>query len=775
MTVTSVESAEPLYRDASRPRDERVEDLLGRMTREEKVASSAAPGCSSSPTARSFSASGRAELLRQRPRTRDADLGAPARSTRERRRGSRTRSRSTSSRRRGSGSPRSSTRRSAPGLMAREATVFPQAIGLASTWDPDLAEALADVDPRADAGDRCAPGPRPRARHLPRSALGPDRGDVRRGSLPRRRAWESRSSAGFRATSLRNGVIATAEALRRLRRLGRRDELGARRHPAARAARGLSPSVRSGRAHGRRALGDERVQRDRRRPLRRRPRACSPRSCATSGGSTGCVASDYFSIRQLADYHRLAADEENAAAMALNAGLDLELPATDCYGAPLLAGSRRRDSSARRRSTRPCGACCGRSSTSGVFDEPYVDVGARGRRADTAAHRELARRIARKSIVLLKNDGVLPLRGRARLDRGDRPERRHGAQPLRRLRLPGPCRVAADGARQRAQHVSRLPAWSRWRSATVEVDAPSVVEALRDRFGSKVSFARGCDVTGRLDGRIRRGGRAGPRRRRGGPGDGRQVRAHRRLHERRVPRPRLVRPSGCPGGARARGDRHRHPGRPRARRRTPVRQALGSTSSAPRSCWPGSPARKGPGAIADVLSGAANPGGKLPISYPRAVGQVPVFYAHKASGGRSHPNGDYVDLPAQPALPVRSRAQLHDVRAVRCARSASRRVLVERRARRRRRRSPTRENGSGDEVVQLYIRDPQASITRPVLELKSFVRVALDAGRVEADHIPTCRWRSSASTTASSRTSSSRACSTSSSGDPPPTCSTSAL
>ena len=79
------------------------------------------------------------------------------------------------------------------------------------------------------------------------------------------------------------------------------------------------------------------------------------------------------------------------------------------------------------------------------------------------------------------------------------------------------------------------------------------------------------------------------------------------------------------------------------------------------------PGEEGAGAIADVLSGETNPGGKLPISYPRAVGQVPVFYAHKASGGRSHPVGDYVDESASAALPVRSRPQLHDVRAVRAA------------------------------------------------------------------------------------------------------------
>ena len=60
------------------------------------------------------------------------------------------------------------------------------------------------------------------------------------------------------------------------------------------------------------------------------------------------------------------------------------------------------------------------------------------------------------------------------------------------------------------------------------------------------------------------------------------------------------------------------------------------------------PGQEGAEAIADALTGDANPGGKLPISFPRSVGQLPVFYSHKISGGRSHWKGDYVDSPAGP-------------------------------------------------------------------------------------------------------------------------------
>ena len=177
------------------------------------------------------------------------------------------------------------------------------------------------------------------------------------------------------------------------------------------------------------------------------------------------------------------------------------------------------------------------------------------------------------------------------------------------------------------------------------------------------------------------------------------------------------------------------------------------------------PGEEGARAIVDVLGGEVNPGGKLPISHPRSVGQLPVFYGHKVSGGRSHPAGDYVDLPAGPLYPFGhglsyttfelSRAQVREATA-----AWSDEIVVD---------VAVTNTGDrpGDEVVQLYVRDPQASLTRPELELKSFLRVELDPGQSKRSR-SACPSPSSASTTASSRTSSSRARSRSSSGDPPP-------
>ena len=138
------------------------------------------------------------------------------------------------------------------------------------------------------------------------------------------------------------------------------------------------------------------------------------------------------------------------------------------------------------------------------------------------------------------------------------------------------------------------------------------------------------------------------------------------------------------------------------------------------------PGQEGAAAVADVLTGATNPSGKLPITYPRSAGQIPTYYGHKLSGGRSHWKGDYVDLPAAPLHPFGhglsyTSFALADAVAspgeVSWNGELTTTVTV-----------ANTGDRHGDEVVQLYVRDPRASVTRPVLELKGFVRVPLAPG-----------------------------------------------
>ena len=120
------------------------------------------------------------------------------------------------------------------------------------------------------------------------------------------------------------------------------------------------------------------------------------------------------------------------------------------------------------------------------------------------------------------------------------------------------------------------------------------------------------------------------------------------------------------------------------------------------------------------------PGGKLPISFPRAVGQLPVYYNHKPSGGRSHWKGDYVEMSTKPLFPFGyglsytsfAYANLHLDRP---AAAANEQVAISIAI-------TNTGNRAGDEVVQLYIHDLHASVTRPVQELKGFQRISLAPG-----------------------------------------------
>jgi beta-glucosidase-like glycosyl hydrolase len=164
-------------------------------------------------------------------------------------------------------------------------------------------------------------------------------------------------------------------------------------------------------------------------------------------GFDGLVVSDYMGINQLRNYHKLAQDKADAARLALEAGMDLELPSIDAYGQPLLDAVKAGeiplaliDRSVRR--------MLALKFAFGLFEHPYVDPDAVLAVFDTPAQRALAREIARKSMVLLKNEGdLLPLRQDADFDRRDRPERRRHAQPAGRLLLPGAHRDADRAAR----------------------------------------------------------------------------------------------------------------------------------------------------------------------------------------------------------------------------------------------------------------------------------------------------------------------------------------
>ncbi len=140
---------------------------------------------------------------------------------------------------------------------------------------------------------------------------------------------------------------------------------------------------------------------------------------------------------------------------------------------------------------------------------------------------------------------------------------------------------------------------------------------------------------------------------------------------------------------------------------------------------------QGGNAIADALFGDINPGGKLPLTFPRSVGQIPIYYNHK-NGGRppvdptNKYSSKYLDMPVTPLYPFGyglSYTQFHltNLQLSQARIRPDGRLNV----------SADVENTgkrAGDEVVQLYIRQMAASVTRPVRQLEGFQRIALRPG-----------------------------------------------
>ena len=136
-------------------------------------------------------------------------------------------------------------------------------------------------------------------------------------------------------------------------------------------------------------------------------------------------------------------------------------------------------------------------------------------------------------------------------------------------------------------------------------------------------------------------------------------------------------------------------------------------------------------AVADVLFGKVNPGGKLPVSFPRRVGQVPIYYNHEPTGGRatSKPkyNSRYRDIKSCDPLYAfgyglsYSKFEIANLQlsATTVSPRGTLTATVE---------VDNTAGPAGDEVVQLYIHDPVASISQPVRRLRGFERVTLGAG-----------------------------------------------
>ena len=413
-------------------------------------------------------------------------------------------------------------------------------------------------------------------------------------------------------------------------------------------------------------------------------------------GFRGFVVSDWGAIDELRT-HGVAATRADAGRLALAAGVDMDMSA-GVYVAELPQGIARHAVAAAavneavRRVLREKLAL-------GLFDDPYRGVTPERERAArlTPAARALARRDADEAMVLLKNEGnLLPL-----------------AAAARTIAVIGP--LAADSA----------DALGSWHALGRAEDMVTPLAAIRARIApaTRVTYARGCaiadsDTTGFAEAVAAASGAdvavlvMGEADSMSGEA---ASRAHLDLPGVQQKLLEVVQATGTPVVLVVMS------GRPLA-----LPWAAAHVRALIQAWFLGVEAGN---AVADLLFGDVAPSGKLPVSVPRAVGQVPIYYNHKNTGRPAtaeHYTSKYLDVATDPLFPFGFGLSYTTFRygAVRLSADSiapGDTLSVS---------ADVTNAGAraGDEVVQLYVRDEVASVTRPVRALAGFRRVTLQPG-----------------------------------------------
>lgn len=415
----------------------------------------------------------------------------------------------------------------------------------------------------------------------------------------------------------------------------------------------------------------------------------------------GVVVSDYTGVMELLR-HGVAATPAEAGILALRSGVDIDI-VSDIYLtlAEEVEAGRLPEAEVDRAVRRVLLA----KHAAGLFDDPYrySDAEREASVTLTAEHRSTARELARESIVLLKNqDGLLPL-----------------SKELGTIAVVGP--LAAD----------RTAVMGTWTAAGREEDAVSVLAGIRDAVsaGTEVVYAPGLPDAVSDDGSgIDEAAAAAAAADAvilviGEPEHMTAEAASRAFLDipgRQLELARAVLDTGTPTAVVLMNGR-------------PVGlDGLEERASAILEAWYLG-LEMGP-AVADVVFGDYNPAGRLPVTFPRNVGQIPLHYAHKTTGrppdAEERYTSKYLDAPWTPLFPFGHGLSYTSFSYSELSLGAKRigatepidvTVTV----------TNTGER-AGDEVVQLYIRDEVGRVTRPVRELRGFRRIHLEPGVSES-------------------------------------------
>ena len=438
-------------------------------------------------------------------------------------------------------------------------------------------------------------------------------------------------------------------------------------------------------------------------------------------GFDGTVVSDWFAIPQLVDRHHVAADQAEAARRALEATVDIELPDPAAYATlveqvPRHAVSLQAIDAAVRRLLRA-------KFMLGLFENPFVDVAAAERVSGAESTRPLALEAARQAIILLKNDGsLLPLRAGAYSRVAVIGP--HAGEVLLGGYASVPPRVVSilEGIKAKA----RAAAVEYTEGVRITEDSVFTKEPQPHVGGTRSKFRNGADRVVPADSasNARRIADAVALARRSDLvivvlGDNEQTAREAYENNHLGDRASL----GLPGEQEDLAQQVAATGKP-----VVLVLINGRPASIP-DIVPRIPAiiegwylgQETGTAVADVLFGDVTPGGKLPVTVARDVGQLPVFYNYKPSARRGYVLDSIAPLfPFGFGLSYTTFAYSNPRLTANHIRATDRTTVS----------IDVRNTGGrkGDEVVQLYIRDEVSAATRPVKELRGFQRVTLEPG-----------------------------------------------
>jgi beta-glucosidase len=423
-------------------------------------------------------------------------------------------------------------------------------------------------------------------------------------------------------------------------------------------------------------------------------------------GFQGLVTSDYFGPTELRTIHHVVGSQEAAAIMAINAGVDVELPFPGAY--PYLVDLVKQGKISEATIDRSVVRVLRAKFLAGLFDDPYVDPTYAEKITNSREHQQLALKAAHESIILLKNQNqLLPLaRGKYKRiavigpNAGEVHLGGYSNQPGRGVSL---LQGIKDKVGSSSQVLYALGCKITESDPDWDSDTVVLGDAARNanRIAEAVKVAQTADII-----ILALGGNEQTSREAWSPthqGDRDSLDLLGNQDD-------LVKAILATGKPTVVFLQH---GRPNS-----INYIAENVPAVLEGWYLG---QEGGTAMADVLFGDYNPGGKLPITVPRSVGQLPDYYYQKPSAKR-----DYLGSTVLPLFPFGwglsySSFKYGNLRATpdSIGPQGSAKISVE---------VTNTSSRPGDEVVQLYIRQEVSSVTRPVKELRGFRRVTLQPG-----------------------------------------------